>query len=594
MISVPLQPRHQTGLRLEFACELKAVRPAVTQALAFLRTEGVGSEDLSTCELALVEACNNAVEHVTPPHHLEPVTLEVLCNAEALEFRIQDHTRGLEWPVVPQLPPDDSEHGRGLFLIHSVVTTAEYYRGRTSNCLVLTKIRSKPPLDQSEVDSGIAQLKDRIEESEKIIRDMADELSSCYESLSAIFRYSGEQSRAVSMEDFTRRLLGDLLQITSNSWYQFRLLEPNLKRLELAACSLPDLRVEALALPGTSSPDLPLEIIAVQEHRDCWFERSSALPPNDPLHRFGTDSAGLVHPLYLGDELVGTLAVGGPASDRRFTAAQTNVIQTFADFLAIQVVNARFHEQRVKSLLVARELEIAKQIQQSLLPDTLPQLPGLMVEGYCESAREVGGDFFDVITLTDGSLLAVVGDAMGKGLPAAMFAMILRSLVRALQDRGPQPAILLRRANELLYDELSGMEMFITAQVAHVDPRTGVVTVANAGHCPLLHCPGPGRPVAALSPDGVPLGVLEATEFAEHRFTLDPGSRALMYTDGLAETAGPDQVFLGQDRLTGWLIEQTTTGKTAHAMKGLLRKYLTDNQGSPALADDRTFVILGR
>jgi serine phosphatase RsbU (regulator of sigma subunit) len=138
------------------------------------------------------------------------------------------------------------------------------------------------------------------------------------------------------------------------------------------------------------------------------------------------------------------------------------------------------------------------------------------------------------------------------------------------------------------------MEMFITAQVAHVDPRTGVVTVANAGHCPLLHCPGPGRPVAALSPDGVPLGVLEATEFAEHRFTLEPGSRALMYTDGLAETAGPDQVFLGQDRLTGWLIEQTTTGKTAHAMKGLLRQYLTDNQGSPALADDRTFVILGR
>ncbi|MCG7755006.1 PP2C family protein-serine/threonine phosphatase, partial [Flavihumibacter cheonanensis] len=93
--------------------------------------------------------------------------------------------------------------------------------------------------------------------------------------------------------------------------------------------------------------------------------------------------------------------------------------------------------------------------------------------------REVGGDFFDVMTLGDGSLLAIVSDAMGKGLPAAMFAMILRSLVRALQDHGPRPGILLRRANDLLYEELSGMEMFITAQVAHVDARTGQVTLAS-------------------------------------------------------------------------------------------------------------------
>jgi serine phosphatase RsbU (regulator of sigma subunit) len=423
---------------------------------------------------------------------------------------------------------------------------------------------------------------------------MADELSSCYESLSAIFRYSGEQSRAVGMEDFSRRLLGDLLQVTGNSWYQFRLVDPGTQQLELAACSVPDRQVRPLSLAVPSGPGLPLEIAAAQQRRDCWFERGETLSPEDPLREFGLDTAGLVHPLYMGDELVGTLAVGGTGGTRRFTAAKTNVVQTFADFLAIQVVNARFHEQRVRGLLVARELDIARQIQQSLLPARLPQLPNLMLEGHCESAREVGGDFFDVMPLTDGSLLVVVSDAMGKGLPAAMFAMILRSLVRALQDHGPRPGILLRRANDLLYEELSAMEMFITAQVAHVDARSGRVTVASAGHCPLLHCPGSGQPVAAISPEGMPLGVVQTTEFTEQRLALGPGSRLLMYTDGLTETVGPDGTLLGQDRLAAWLIQQAAAGAPAIAMKERLRDYLTESQASPALADDRTFVILGR
>ena len=595
MSYVPLQPRHRMGLWLELACELKAVRAAVDRALVFLRGHGVDQEELSACELALVEACNNAVEHATPQGRALPVVIEVLCGVRHLELRVEDHTAGFEWPPVPRLPPDDSEHGRGLFLIHSVMTSAEYYQGRMGNCLVLRKARSAAAAAVSaDGELCVLRLQDKLEESEKIIRDMADELSSCYESLSAIFRYSGEQSRAVSMEDFTRRLLGDLLQITGNSWYQFRLLEPDSQQLELAACSLPDRQVAALGLRAEPGPNLPLEIAAVQQHRDCWFERGEALDPADPLRAFGTETAGLVHPLYLGDELVGTLAVGGPAGDQRFTAAQTNVIQTFADFLAIQVVNARFHEQRVRSLLVARELDIARQIQQSLLPASLPRLPGLMLEGHCESAHQVGGDFFDVVTMADGSLLLVVSDAMGKGLPAAMFALILRGLVRALQDQGSRPGTLLRRANDLLYEELSGMEMFITAQVAHVDAGTGQVTVASAGHCPLLHCPGPGQPVAAIAPDGMPLGVLPGADFAEQQFFLGPGSRALMYTDGLTETSGPDGRLLGQDRLSAWLIGQAAAGRSAGVMKQLLQGYLAEIQGSPALADDRTFVIIGR
>jgi serine phosphatase RsbU (regulator of sigma subunit) len=344
-------------------------------------------------------------------------------------------------------------------------------------------------------------------------------------------------------------------------------------------------------IPGQPTP---CEVEAALERRDVWFEDVSEIDPSDPLAGIGKGSSALIHPLVLGETLVGTLAVGGPPSGRRFTAAQTNVTQTFADFLAIQVVNARFHEERVRALLAAQELQIAKQIQRSLLPARLPQAPGLLLAGTCESASEVGGDFFDVIGIDSGGFLLVVSDAMGKGLPAAMFALILRSLIRALQDQGPNPGRLLRRANNLLYAELSKMEMFITTQIAYVDATASRLITASAGHCPLLYCPGAAATVQAVSPEGMPLGVLADTEFAEATLELTPGCRLLMYTDGVTETCAPSGEFFGQSRLSSWLCEAATAGYNPDTMQQHLIAALAAHQGSPILVDDQTFVIVGR
>ena len=133
----------------------------------------------------------------------------------------------------------------------------------------------------------------------------------------------------------------------------------------------------------------------------------------DPLRQVKPDSLGLVHPFYFGDTLIGTLTVGKTVSRVPFSAAQTNVVHTFADFLAIQIVNARFQAEQVNNLLMARDLQIAKNIQRNLLVKTLPQLTGFGLAGYCESARQVGGDFYDVVKLSDHSLLMVIADVMG-------------------------------------------------------------------------------------------------------------------------------------------------------------------------------------
>jgi serine phosphatase RsbU (regulator of sigma subunit)/anti-sigma regulatory factor (Ser/Thr protein kinase) len=584
----------QAALRVEIECRVEAVRPAVTRILTFLQGEAVDEEALAACELALVEASNNAIDHVSAAGAALPIVLEAVCGSNQICLRVEDHTEGFNWPGHPSLPPDDSEHGRGLFLISSLMNSADYLRGQSANCLVMRRARKPSAKEVSVSAVDRAELREKLEQSEKIIRDMADELSSCYESLAAIFRYSGEQSGAGGVQDFTRRLLADLLQVTKTSWYVLRLLDVESSRLVGSASSDDAMTLEPLDLVKGGEGNSFLEVQAAMGHRDMWFERVSTLPENDPLARMGERAYGLVHPLYLGKDLVGTLAIGGVGGDRRFTAAATSVVQTFGDFLAIQVVNARFREARLRNMLVAQELEIAKKIQRSLLPTSLPQWTGLLLLGSCESASEVGGDFYDVIPLSDASFLVIVSDAMGKGLPAAMFAMILRSLVRALQDQGERPGRLLRRANELLYEELSRVEMFITAQVAYVDTREGRLTVANAGHCPLLYAPGPEEPVEALSPDGMPLGVMQEAEFEEETLSLASGGRALMYTDGVTETVRVGNEFFGQSRLAKWLQEQTKLRAEAEAMRDSLVQTLAEHQGSPVLVDDQTFVILGR
>jgi serine phosphatase RsbU (regulator of sigma subunit) len=124
----------------------------------------------------------------------------------------------------------------------------------------------------------------------------------------------------------------------------------------------------------------------------------------------------MVHPIYVGETLVGTLTIAKSAPGA-FTAVQANVVHTFSDFLAIQIVNSRFMDELVRNRLVSRELEIAKTIQRSLLPKTIPRVSGYGLAGFCESANQVGGDFYDVIKISDDALLLIIADVMGKGIP---------------------------------------------------------------------------------------------------------------------------------------------------------------------------------
>ncbi len=241
--------------------------------------------------------------------------------------------------------------------------------------------------------------------------------------------------------------------------------------------------------------------------------------------------------------------------------------------------------------LLARDLRLARRIQDSFLPRDFPAKNGFGLAGFCRSARLVGGDFYDVVLVDEQGLLLFIADVMGKGVAAAPFAATLRTLFRTLTQSMSAPAELLGRINQALFPVLSGADMFITTAVALVDTRARTLRVASAGHCPVL-LGAPGRPVRPIASQGLPLGIVPDASYAQETAVLQPGAGVLLYTDGLTERRSRYGDFFGQTRLQSWLEHSIGSGASAAQLKeSLLAEFYTFNGGAPSV-DDETFLLL--
>jgi serine phosphatase RsbU (regulator of sigma subunit) len=193
-----------------------------------------------------------------------------------------------------------------------------------------------------------------------------------------------------------------------------------------------------------------------------------------------------------------------------------------------------------------QELRVARGIQQTLLPKDLPRLAGWEMAGYYQPAREVGGDFYDFLELEDGQLGLVVGDATGKGIPAALVMATTRSMLRAVSQASDSPGEVLRRANDPLVMDIPP-NMFVTCLYAILEPESGRLRYANAGHD--LPYRRHGGEAEELRARGMPLGLMPGMEYEEKEIVLEKGDRVLFYSDGLVEAHDPEGEMFGFPRL---------------------------------------------
>jgi serine phosphatase RsbU (regulator of sigma subunit)/anti-sigma regulatory factor (Ser/Thr protein kinase) len=577
--------------RVVFPCDLAEARVAVRILCAFLAEQGLDESEVCNLELCLAEACNNAVQYAGETGAGQPINAEAICHAASVELRVTDHTPGFELKPKPATLSPERENGRGLFIIQSLMDEVRYYRGGDTNTLVMRKTRTFQQHRSSD-ESTVASMEEarrQLDSCQQTISGMARELCFRSESLSAIFRCCAELGRSSDLVGFATRLLNDLLHLTSADWFVLRLMPAGEERLVTFVVSSAELKTEPVNVTHSTDP-FGAELKAAVTRREVELDCRHHTVPLEPLRAAGATAAGIVQPLLFGDKLIGTLAVGRREADPPFSVLQAEMIRTFAEFMSLQVVNARHLEEQVHSRLVAHELDIAHRIQRALLPRSLPQLSRFGLSANWESARQVGGDFYDAIPLSDHSMLLVVADVMGKGVPAAMFATIMRSLLRAMAGGLHHPARLLKRLNELLYEELSSVGMFITAQLVFVDLERRLLVAASAGHCPIII--RSGDDVSTLRVTGTPLGILPDSKYRQHTVSLAEPAGVLLYTDGLTESLNAAGDMFGHDRLADWFRQSIPQKRTADQLRDELAADLSRFRNGAALRDDQAFLIL--
>src|SRR5215218_7485804 len=219
-----------------------------------------------------------------------------------------------------------------------------------------------------------------------------------------------------------------------------------------------------------------------------------------------------------------------------------------------ELLGQRLERERIERERVEQELRVAQRIQQASLPEEVPSLAGWQICPYYQPSREVGGDFYDFHLLSGGRLGIVVRDATGKGVPAALVMSTTRGMLRAVSQAldSSSPGEMLQRVNEALFPSIPA-NMIVTCFYAILDPKSGHLAYANAGHdVPYLHRNGDAEELRAR---GMPLGLMPGMSYEEKEITLQAGEGVIFYSDGLVEAHDPKGEMFGFPRLQALVAE---------------------------------------
>jgi len=317
---------------------------------------------------------------------------------------------------------------------------------------------------------------------------------------------------------------------------------------------------------------------------------SSGLVEGEYLQTFGVRSL-LIAPLMTRGEIVGAMLVDQGSRPTRFTQHEIEVVMGIANQAAVAIESARLSQAAEENQRLEYELGTARQIQKSFLPDACPAIGGYQICSMWQTAREVSGDFYDFIPLNGSRLGMLIADVSDKGMAAAMFMALSRTILRTMAFGKQTAHETLEVSNNLIIADAHS-DMFVTVFYAILDPNTHRVAYVNAGHNPPMFYRAARKELTTLKGHGLALGVLEGIALEEHALEMEPGDLLLMYTDGVTDAVNPREEEFGVDRLAEVVVSN------AHlSVEGLvdeIMRAVTDFAGEGVRFDDVTMVALKR
>jgi serine phosphatase RsbU (regulator of sigma subunit) len=289
--------------------------------------------------------------------------------------------------------------------------------------------------------------------------------------------------------------------------------------------------------------------------------------------------------------------IGGIALRRAVSPRDVTDIVPAAQSLAAQIASAlhgaKVYEETLEHMRTEEELAVAAEMQASLMPASMPEIPGWEFRAIIDSAREASGDFIDLIPVSDGRWGFLVADVSGKGIGAALYMAVVRTLIRTYaRENADTPDRVMAEVNRRVLEDTSN-EAFVTAFYAVLDPPTGDLVYCNAGHNPpyLFRGDGDGRS-EELSSTGIPVGMLEEARWESSRARIAPGDRLLIYTDGVTDARNENEEPFGEKRLLTVAREhlKATPLEMRTAVFDEIKRFVGDAQQ----LDDITLLVMAR
>jgi serine phosphatase RsbU (regulator of sigma subunit)/anti-sigma regulatory factor (Ser/Thr protein kinase) len=501
--------------RLEIPAVLSAGSDAVAAVLAWMQVQGYRPEVIRPWRLPLAEAVTNAILHGCQGRKEAVVRIAAEVMAQGAEVGVHDPGRYAPGPEAAQLGDDLlAEGGRGGFLIAQGTDRFEHRNDADGHTLVL---RWHTPPGRRTPLAALAQ-------ADQALDDLALQLGDAYESITAYAGFANLLATSGDFAEVLREVRGRLAQAVGHDFEMLRWCEGD---AWVAAAPAP-------GMPAAIPRDSAVVEARVGASRQCVaLATGSCLGADDPL----ASVRGPVVIVAIGcpKKSRGTLALMRKPGAPAFSAGQIAFVQSAADFLGAAQNFAEFRGQREEQIRLEQELQVAARIQQQLFPQESPSLAGWSVTGACQPSSAMGGDYFDWVVREDGTCLVLVADVMGKGMPAALVATILRSTWRTLAQRSSGPGSLLTELNAHLVRDLAALEVFITALLVELAPHTDRVRFANAGHGGLRQS---ARGVAAPrshAGGGLPLGISPVAAYEDLTISVGRGDTLFAFTDGCYE-----------------------------------------------------------
>ena len=398
-------------------------------------------------------------------------------------------------------------------------------------------------------------------------------------------------TRDLKLEELLTAVLKKIPQLLPVDFCALCLIDPESQELMLEAQFLANDSQDS-DFPGTP------KVLA----KENWFHHAnldleSILKPAQPAldqiaAALGMDEpySAIAAPIVSEGKKYGVLTIHTD-SQGRYGTDSLKICSTYADYFAYAIDKERLRQIEELRRQTEQELNLARRIQQTFLPETLPQIPGYDLAVEWKTARQVGGDFYDVIQLDEQRYGLLIADVSDKGLPASLYMTVARTLLRAVARDFTSPAETLTRVNQLLQLD-SSQSFFVTLFYMILDVKTGQLLCSIAGHTPPIYLQPQQNQAHSLGRGGIALGIMDPIQLKDDTLQIDKGEAFFLYTDGVSETRNSQNEEYGTKRLEDLL--RDANQKSARSLIELVMKDLEEYSGFSALEDDCTMLVLKR